>query len=60
MGLIEEWDKIQKKKNHYTYQPGSVEHIFIYNELCGLNEDGTKPVIIKPEPEDKKKKKSIN
>ena len=60
MGLIDEWEKIQKRKNHYIYQAGSIEHIFIYNKLCGLNEDGTRPVIIKLEPEEIKKKKSIN
>lgn len=60
MGIIEEWEKIKKRKNIYTHAPGSVENIFKYNEKCQLNEDGTRPVIIKIEPEEKKKKKSIN
>ena len=40
--------------------PGSVWRIFEYHERCGKNEDGTTPVCIKLEPEEKKKKKSIN
>ena len=60
MGLINEWEKIQKRKNHYTYDSGSIEHIFIYHNLCGLNEDGKAPAFIKLEDEEKKKKKSLN
>ena len=56
MSIIEDWEKIKKQKNIYTHPPGSVENVFQDNEKCQLNEDGTRPVIIKVEPEEKKKK----
>ena len=49
-----------KKKPISKYMPGSVECVFEYHEKCGKNEDGTIPVIIKPDPVELKKKKSIN
>tara|TARA_B100000212_G_C27181274_1_gene450415 strand:- start:183 stop:365 length:183 start_codon:yes stop_codon:yes gene_type:complete len=49
-----------KKRSVSKYAPGSVENVFIYHEKCGRNEDGTIPVIIKPDPVESKKKKSIN
>ena len=49
-----------KKRSVSKYAPGSVENVFIYHEKCGRNEDGTIPLIIKPDPVESKKKKSIN
>ena len=60
MGLIDEWERIQKRKNHYIYQMGSIENIFIYHNLAWLNEYGARPVIIKLDAEEINKKKSIN
>jgi hypothetical protein len=59
LDLIKRFELI--KKNSYSqYKPGSVENVFLYHEKCGKNEDGTIPICIKFEPEEKKKKKSIN
>ena len=60
MNLLERVDLIKKNIINSNYPPGSVEKVFEYNEKCGLNEYGSRPVIIKPEPEERKKKKSIN
>ncbi len=59
MGLMEEADAI-KKKWKSNFAPGSIERVFEYNEKCSLNESGMLPVIIKPDPIELKKKKSIN
>ena len=59
MDIIKQWETIQKKLKS-PFMPGSVDNIFFYNEKYGKNEDGTIPVIVKPEPEESKKKKSIN
>ena len=59
MDLIKQLESIQKKSRS-PCMPGSVDNIFLYNEKCRKNEDGTTPVIVKPEPEESKKKKSIN
>ena len=59
MDIIKQWEAIQKKPGS-PFIPGSVNNIFLYNEKCSKNEDGTIPVIIKPEPKESKKKKSIN
>ena len=59
MGLIEEAEAI-KKKWVSNYAPGSIERIFEYNEKCSRDESGMLPVIIKPDPVESKKKKSIN
>ena len=59
MDLIKQWEAIQKKPKS-PFMSGSVDNIFLYNETCSKNEDGTTPVIVKPEPEESKKKKSIN
>ena len=58
LDLIQQFELI-KKKPLSKYMPGSVECIFEYHEKCGKNEDGTIPVCIKLEPEEKKKKKGI-
>ena len=59
MTLIEEAEAIFKKTVS-NYAPGSVERVFEYNEKCSRDESGHIPVIIKPEPEESRKKKSIN
>ena len=59
MDLLKQWEAIQKKPRS-PFIPGSVENVFFYNEMCGKNEDGTIPVIVKLESEESKKKKSIN
>lgn len=59
MDIVKQWEAIQKKPTS-PFMPGSVDNIFLYNEKCSKNEDGTIPVIVKPEPEESKKKKSIN
>jgi hypothetical protein len=52
--------EIIKKKPVSQYMPGSVERVFEYHEKYGKNEDGTNPLIIKADPIELKKKKSIN
>jgi len=59
MGLIEQAEAIRKKCAS-NYAPGSVERVFEYNDKCSRDESGMLPVIIKPEPVESKKKKSIN
>ena len=59
LDLIKRFELIQKKEES-LFMAGSVENVFRYHEKCGKNEDGTSPVCIKLEPEEKKKKKSIN
>lgn len=59
MGLIEQAEAI-KKMYVSNYAPGSVERVFEYNDKCSRDESGMLPVIIKPEPVESKKKKSIN
>lgn len=52
--------ELLKKKPMSEYMSGHIENIFLYNEKCKKNEDGTTPVCIKLEPVEIKKKKSIN
>ncbi len=59
MGLIEEAEQIRKKQKS-KYTPGSVECIFEYNKKCSRDESGMLPVIIKSQPDQPKKTKSIN
>lgn len=59
MGLIEEAEAIRKKYVS-KYAPGSVERIFEYNEKCSRDESGMLPVIVKPQLDETRKKKSIN
>ena len=59
LDIIKRFELIQKKEK-YPFISGSVENVFLYHEKCGKNEDGTIPICIKFEPEEKKKKKSIN
>ena len=59
MGLIEEAEVIRKKTKS-NYAPGSVDRIFEYNDKCSRDESGMLPIIVKPDPVESKKKKSIN
>jgi len=56
MGLIEQI----KKKQKSNYRAGSFEKIFEYNDKCARDESGMLPTIIKLDPIESKKKKSIN
>ena len=60
MNLLEKFELIKNSIEKSSYAPGSVEKIFEYNEKCKRNEAGELPEIIKLEPEEKKKKRSIN
>lgn len=60
MNILERCDLIKKNNIPSKYSPGFVGKVFEYHEKCEKNLDGTLPVIIKLEPEEKKKKKSIN
>ena len=63
MILLELHDRMKQRINNLKesmYSPGYVGRIFEYNSEKAKNESGELPVIIKPEPEDKKKKKFIN
>ena len=48
-----------KNKKPYPYMSGSIENVFYYYEKTGKHEDGSIPVIIKPDPVESKKKKSL-
>ena len=58
LDLIKRFELIQKKEES-PFMSGSIENVFRYNEKCGKNQDGTIPIIVRPEVEEKKKK-SIN
>ena len=49
-----------KTKKTFPYFSGSIYNVFYLYEEMAKNEDGTLPICIKLEPEEKKKKKSIN
>ena len=49
-----------KKKPVSKLQHGFIGRIFEYNDKCARDESGMLPVIVKLEPEEKKKRKSIN
>ena len=55
MDLLSSVEKI-KKRPEYQSPIANVNRVFEYYERSGKNEDGTTPVIIKLEPEEKKKK----
>lgn len=59
MNLLEQFEIIQKKFRP-SGQPGSVENIFQIYEHSAKDVSGFLPIIIKPTPEEKKVKKSIN
>jgi len=59
MDLIEQFNKI-KNKQKSQFQPGYIDRIFEIHTNYEKDEKGDIPVIIKLEPEEKKKKRSIN
>jgi hypothetical protein len=59
MDLLEQLERIKSKKKS-IYQPGYVDRIFEIHINNEKDESGQIPIIIKLEPEEKKKKKSIN
>ena len=61
MTIIERFDSLRSRFNNKSlYSPGSVERVFEYNERTKKNESLELPVFIKLDPEEKKKKRSIN
>ena len=59
MFLMELHDRLKKKPDSQLI-PGYVDKVFEYYDKTARDESGYLPVIIKPEVEEKKKKKSIN
>jgi hypothetical protein len=59
MFLMELHERIKKKPDSELI-PGYVDKVFEYYNKTARDESGYLPVIIKLEPEEKKKKKSIN
>jgi hypothetical protein len=58
MDLVDKSKKIINKKKS-DYPAGSVNNIFVYNDMMEKGESGIRPVFIKLEPENRKVK-SIN
>lgn len=58
MDLVDKAKNIINKKKS-DYPAGSVNNVFVYNDMMEKGESGMKPVFIKPEPENRKVK-SIN
>lgn len=56
--LMTKFEDLKNKKT-YPYLSGSIENVFYYYEKTGKHEDGSSPVIIRPDPVESKKKKSI-
>ncbi len=59
MNLLEQFERI-KSRQKSIYQPGYFERIFEIHNNNEKDESGQIPIIIKLEPEEKKKKRSIN
>ena len=59
MDIVKQFEQMQKRGER-IYQSGSIEHVFRLHERNGRDESGQVPVIIKPEPEEKRKSRSIN
>ncbi len=58
MYLLELQERVMKKKRP-KFKAGSVENIYLYNEVCMRDKSGQLPIIIKPDPEERKKKKNM-
>lgn len=58
MDIIKQFEQMQKRSQR-TYLSGSIEHVFRLQERSGRDESGQVPVIIKPEPEEKRKSRSM-
>lgn len=59
MDIVKQFEKMQKRPRS-KFQPGTVQRVFEIYERSGLDASGFAPVIIKPTPEEKKQKRSIN
>lgn len=59
MDIVKQFEMIQKRPQS-KFQPGTVQRVFEIYERSGLDASGFAPVIIKPTPEEKKQKRSIN
>jgi hypothetical protein len=59
MFLMELHERL-KKQPASKLQHGFIGRIFEYNDKCAKDASGMLPVIVKLEPEEKKKRKSIN
>jgi hypothetical protein len=57
--IIARFEALRNKKLP-PYFSGSIYNVFYLYEKMAKNEDGSLPICIKLEPEEKKKKKSIN
>ena len=53
MDLVDKAKNIINKKKS-DFPAGSVNNVFVYNDMIEKGEYGMKPVFIKPEPENKK------
>ena len=58
MDLVDKAKNIINKKKS-DYPAGSVNNVFVYNDMMEKGESGMQPDFIKPEPENRKVK-SIN
>ena len=56
--IMTKFEDLKNKKN-YPYLSGSIENVFYYYEKTGKHKDGSSPVIIRPDPVESKKKKSL-
>jgi len=59
MNLIELFERIKHKKC-WKSDTGTADIIFEIYESSARDESGRIPIIIKPDPPDKKEKKSLN
>ena len=59
MDIVKQLERIHKRPSS-KYQPGTVDRVFEKNDRNGLDESGNSAVFIKPTPEEKKQKRSIN
>ena len=59
MDIVKQFERIQKRPAS-KYQHGTIQRLFEIYEKSKLDESGNAPVIIKPTPEEKKQKRSIN
>lgn len=59
MDIVKLFEIIQKRPPS-KFQPGTVERVFEIHERLSKDASGFTPVIIKPTPEEKKQKRSIN
>lgn len=59
MDILKQVERIHKRPPS-KYQPGTVDRVFEKNDRNGLDESGKPAEFIKPTPEEKKQKRSIN